>query len=142
APHNEGRGARGPPRAAPGSARPPGEGRPPCPPQPPSRRRRTRCPPPWPPPPLEGLEKLDQGALVVVAQPRLLLEGAGAEVVAAVHDVVRALAELEETVPQLRELPARLLVGGLGRQRAQVVLDVEEQLKDLRAVLDAIRHAV
>src|SRR5215831_1178948 len=90
---------------------------------------------------LEGLEELDQGALVVVAQPRLLLEGAGAEVVPAVHDVVWATAELEEPIAQFRELPARLLVGGLGRQRAQVVLDVEEQLEDLRAVLDAIGRA-
>src|SRR5262249_36246777 len=90
---------------------------------------------------LESFEELDQGALVIVAQPRLLLEGAAAEVVPAVHDVVRALAELVESAAQFRELTARLLVGGLRRPRAQVGLDVEEQLGNLRAVLDPVSRA-
>ena len=58
--------------------------------------------------PSERLQKLDQRALVVVAQRRLLLEVAGAEVVAAIDDEVRTLAQLEQRLDQVGEDLARL----------------------------------
>src|SRR6185503_20593593 len=50
---------------------------------------------------LERLHELDERPLVGVAQARLFLEAAGAEVVAAVHHEVRAVAEAQQRLDQV-----------------------------------------
>ena len=66
-------------------------------------------------PGLEGLQELDQVALLRVGEARLLGEPVGAEVVAAVDHEVLALAELEHRLDQVRERLPRLLVAGVLR---------------------------
>src|SRR6185503_16912260 len=80
--------------------------------------------------PSERLQELDQRPLVGIAEARLLLEAVGAEVVALVDHEIRALAELEHGLDQVREDLAGLLVGGPHRQRLEVLLDLDKQLED------------
>src|SRR5262245_52413445 len=79
---------------------------------------------------LEGLEKGDQRALVVVAQPGLFLEEVGAEIVAAVDHEVRALAQLQQRVHQVGEDLLGLLVAGSRGQRLEVAIHSEQHVTE------------
>src|SRR5260370_15238048 len=91
---------------------------------------------------LECLENLDKRSFVVVAQAGLLLEVICAEIVAAVDDIVRAFAEFEQRVGQVRENPACVLVSRPLRQMCQVMLCLEKKVEDLTVVLQPLRRVV
>src|SRR5262245_1862961 len=86
----------------------------------------------------EGLEEFDQRALVVVAQPRLPLEGTRAEVVTAVDHVVGTLAQLDEIGDEVVEHRAGLGVARVPWQLLEVVLGLDQEFEQLVGLLRAI----
>src|SRR5947209_12777315 len=78
---------------------------------------------------LERLEKLDQSTFVIVAQRRLLREGAGAEVMTAVNDQVRALAQLHQRLLEVGKRPGGIRIGGSAGQARKILLRPEEKLE-------------
>src|SRR5450755_2276633 len=84
----------------------------------------------------QGLEKFDQGTLVLVAQTGLLAKEVGAEVMATIDDVVRALADLEQRFDQVRKDLSRLLVGRARRKRFEVALGVDQKAKNFLPLLE------
>src|SRR5271165_6999974 len=71
--------------------------------------------------PSERLQKSDQRLFVGIAE-------VGAEIVAAVDDVIRAFAQREELLANIREYLARLLVASARRQCLQVMHQLHDNL--------------
>src|SRR4051812_3186280 len=86
----------------------------------------------------ERLQELDQRALVVVGELRLLVEVRRAEVVTAVDDEVGALAEREQRLGEVREDLAGLRVARVPRERLEIALDREQEVNDLPRVGDPL----
>src|SRR5216683_1348343 len=84
----------------------------------------------------QGLEKFDQGTLVLVAQAGLLAKEVGAEVMPAIDDVVRALADLEQRFDQVREGLSRVLVGRARRKRFEIALGIDQKAEDFASLLE------
>src|SRR5438552_10043917 len=81
-------------------------------------------------------EKFDQSTLVLVAQARLLAEEVGTEVMPAIDDEVRALADLQQRFDQIREGLSRVLVGRARGKRLEVAFGSDEKAKRLHPLLE------
>src|SRR5689334_13656665 len=91
---------------------------------------------------LKCLEKFDKRSFVVVAQTRLLLEVICTEIVAAVYDIVRAFAEFEQRVGQIRENSACILIARPLRQMCQVMLCLDKEVENLAIMLQPLSRIV
>src|SRR5262249_37175044 len=87
---------------------------------------------------LEGLQELDEGPLVVVVQRGLLLEAVSAEVVAAIHHKIWALAQFEQRLDEIREHLSRLFVAGVLGQRLEVIFDLEYESHEVSLVTELL----
>src|SRR6266436_6198161 len=82
----------------------------------------------------ERLEEGDQRLRVAIAE-------VGAEVMAAIDDVIRAFAQYKELLADVREYLARLIVGGARRQRLQVAHQLHHRLHHRLVVRQSLAQA-
>src|SRR5262249_44281644 len=76
--------------------------------------------------------------LVVVVQRGLLLEAVSAEVVAAIHHKIWALAQFEQRLDEIREHLSRLFVAGVLGQRLEVIFDLEYESHEVSLVTELL----
>src|SRR5689334_4881286 len=84
---------------------------------------------------LKSFQKLNQRALVVIAEPRLFLKLIGAEIVSTIHDQVRTLAELQHLRHERTQYPRRVLITRLVSQLLERALHVEQEFENFSVAL-------
>ena len=95
-----------------------------------------------PTPGLEGFKEFDERALVIIAETRLLLEVARAEIMATVYHEVRTFANRQKAIGETGKHFARLFVAGARGQRFKRFFQIVQQLHDIARMTKPFRRIV
>src|SRR5438034_3080876 len=77
--------------------------------------------------PLEGLQKFDQGAFILVAESWLLFKVAGSEIMATIDHKVWTLVEFQQGVDHICPDFSGFFIARAFRKCLQVMLDLKQQ---------------
>src|SRR5690242_13697534 len=87
---------------------------------------------------LKSLQKLDERALVFIAESRLFLKLISTKIVPAIHDQIRTLAELQHLRHERTQRARRLLITRALRQLLERALHLDQQFENFSIALRSI----